>query len=117
MTNDNKCLAVGSNEYGRLGLGEIREHVVSLTPIDALNNVKVVDIECGENNCYAVSEDNNVYFWGMGNFEDIYKPTLLSDIKTNAEKLKEVSPPVAEEMGTEPTVSVISVNRFFLQAL
>lgn len=99
MTNDNKCFAVGRKEYGRLGLGELQQHVEVLTPIDALNKVKVVDIDCGENNSYAVTEDGKAFVWGMGssnqlgtgNEEDVLVPTMLESAQVRGKKLLRVS--------------------------
>lgn len=87
QTNDNKCFAIGRTNYGRLGLGETTEDVVDkLTPIEALANLDVVQLECGECCSFAVTSDGKAYSWGMGSNQqlglgsddDQLSPTLLT---------------------------------------
>lgn len=67
MTNDNKSFAIGRKEYGRLGLGEVNDDVVSeLRPIGDLGKLEIVQLECGESCSFAVTADGKLYSWGMG---------------------------------------------------
>lgn len=67
VTNDNKCFAIGRTNYGRLGIGDTTEEVIDkLTPIDALDKLDVVQLECGECCSFAVTTDGKVYSWGNG---------------------------------------------------
>lgn len=67
LTNDNKSFAIGRKEYGRLGLGHVSDEVVGeLRPIKALDNLDIVQLECGESCSFAVTGDGKAYSWGMG---------------------------------------------------
>lgn len=99
LTNDNKCFVIGRKEYGRLGLGDIKEDVDTLTPLAKLDGVKVIDIDCGDNNSFAVSEDGKAFVWGMGSSnqlgtgedEDVLEPKLLVSAQVRDKKLLKVS--------------------------
>lgn len=99
LTKDDKCFAIGRHEYGRLGLEGVKGDVESLTPIDALNSVKVTQLECGECCSFAVTEDGKVYSWGMGSNQqlglgsddDQLKPTLLTGAQVKERKVISVS--------------------------
>lgn len=67
LTNDNKSFAIGRKEYGRLGLGQVSDDVVSeLRPIKALDKLNIVQLECGESCSFAVTSDGKAFSWGMG---------------------------------------------------
>lgn len=99
LTNDNKCLAIGRKDYGRLGLGEIDEEVDKLMPIKALENINVVQLECGECCSFAVTEDGKTYSWGMGSNqqlgvgsdEDQFEPVLLTGVQVKERQVIRVS--------------------------
>lgn len=100
LTNDNKCYAIGRKEYGRLGLGEVTEELVDkLTPIKALENVNVVQLECGESCSFAVTDDGKAYSWGMGSNqqlgigsdEDQNEPVLLTGVQVKEKQVIKVS--------------------------
>ena len=66
---DNKgCVhAIGRVEYGRLGLGEeAKEDAVEPVAIPKLKNKKIRNVACGTAVSFAVSEDGQVFSWGMG---------------------------------------------------
>lgn len=71
LTTDNKCLAIGRQDYGRLGLGDVNEDIEQLTPIIALNGLRVQQLECGECCSFAITEDGKVYSWGMGSNQQL----------------------------------------------
>lgn len=100
LTNDNKCFAIGRKEYGRLGLGNVIEEVVDeLRPITALNNLKVIELECGEACSFALTADGKAYSWGLGtnqqlgvgSDEDKIEPTLLTGVQVKDKKVIKVS--------------------------
>lgn len=100
MNNDNKCFAIGRTNYGRLGLGDITEDVIDkLTPIDALDKLDIVLLECGEACSFAVTSDGQVYGWGMGSNqqlglgsdEDKLVPTLLTGVQVKDRQVINVS--------------------------
>jgi len=81
--------SLGRHDYGRLGLGKDCQTLGVPTPIPALEKVKCVEIACGNCVSYAVSEEGNVYSWGMGGNqlgiggsadsdpEDVWEPQLM----------------------------------------
>lgn len=85
LTNDNKVHAIGRKDYGRLGLGEVDDHVTELTLIGSISKQEIVKISCGESNSFAVSKDGKVYVWGMGTSsqlgtgdeDDVTEPKVL----------------------------------------
>ncbi|XP_046663779.1 regulator of chromosome condensation-like isoform X2 [Homalodisca vitripennis] len=58
--------SMGRKEYGMLGLGEKCTDMDRPTPIPALQGKKCIDISCGSSVSFAVTEDGEVYAWGMG---------------------------------------------------
>lgn len=100
MTNDDKCYAIGRTNYGRLGIGDTTEDVIDkLTPIDALADLDVVQLECGECCSFAVTSDGKVYSWGMGSNQqlglgsddDQLTPTLLTGVQVKDRHVLSVS--------------------------
>ncbi|KAH8270163.1 hypothetical protein KR018_005088 [Drosophila ironensis] len=89
LNNDQQCLVIGRHNYGRLGLGELNEDVVELTPVSKLAN-KVVSVGGGESCSYAIDEDGKLFSWGIGNCnqlgvgdgEDEWEPVLVSSKNT-----------------------------------
>lgn len=58
LTNANKAFAIGRKDYGRLGLGNLEAEVVdTLTPIKALDKLKIAQLACGESVSFAALED------------------------------------------------------------
>lgn len=99
ITNDNKCFAIGRKDYGRLGLGEVEDEVEKLTLIKDLEEVNVVQLECGECCSFALTEDGKAYSWGMGSNQqlgigsddDQFKPVLLTGVQVKEKKVIRVS--------------------------
>lgn len=84
LTNDNKCFAIGRKDYGRLGLGDVEgEDVDTLTPIQALNNFNVAQLDCGEACSFAVLDNgscvychNNMIVSNYKCFVCLFRPNL-----------------------------------------
>lgn len=99
LSNENKPFAIGRKEYGRLGLGEVNDDVVSeLRPINALGKLEIVQLECGESCSFAVTADGKVYSWGMGatqlgigSDDDQLKPVQLAGVQVKDRHVVSVS--------------------------
>jgi len=65
LTTDLKCSVVGRPEYGRLGLGDVKDVVEKPTIVKKLTE-KIVSVGCGEVCSYAVTIDGKLYSWGSG---------------------------------------------------
>ncbi|KAG7295142.1 hypothetical protein JYU34_022097 [Plutella xylostella] len=57
--------ALGRQEYGRLGL-EREGDAETLELIPALKNHTCVSVACGTSNSFAVTDNGEIYAWGMG---------------------------------------------------
>lgn len=99
LSNDNKVHAVGRKDYGRLGLGEVADHVTELTLIGSLSKQDIIKVSCGESNSFAVTKDGKVYVWGMGTSsqlgtgdeDDVQEPKLLVGAQVKEKNLLSVS--------------------------
>lgn len=85
LTNDHQVFSIGRKEYGRLGLGDVADDVTELSPIESLNDKKIISISCGAENNFGLSNDGKVYVWGSGtnsalgtgDEDDVVSPKLL----------------------------------------
>lgn len=99
LKNDNKVHVIGRKEYGRLGLGDVKEDAKTVTPVNALAGKNVVDICCGESVSFAVTDKGEVYAWGMGSNQqlgtgeedDETTPVLISSKQVQGKKIIGVS--------------------------
>lgn len=89
LDNKLRCFVVGRAEYGRLGLGDIKEGVSKLAEIPKITG-KVNYVNCGECCSYAITNDGKLYTWGMGSNnqlgvgdgDDELEPTLVQSKAT-----------------------------------
>lgn len=58
--------AWGVGTHGQLGLGEKIDYVSSPRPVNLPENVKIVQVSCGEQFTLALSENGDIYSWGDG---------------------------------------------------
>ncbi|EDV97460.1 regulator of chromosome condensation [Drosophila grimshawi] len=65
LDNAMRCLAVGRHNYGRLGLGDVKDVVSEPTAIKQLNG-KAAFVGCGETVSFTITNDGKLYSWGMG---------------------------------------------------
>lgn len=99
LTNDNKVHAIGRKDYGRLGLGDIKDDVEVLTPVGGLQKLDIVEINCGDCNTFAITKDGKIYVWGLGtnsqlgtgDDEDVLDPTLLAGAQVKEKNIISVS--------------------------
>lgn len=99
LTSQDKCYAIGRKDYGRLGLGDVEEDVDKLTPIKALDGIRVRQLECGECCSFALTEDGKAYSWGMGSNqqlgcgsdEDQAEPILLTGVQVREKHVIRIS--------------------------
>lgn len=100
LTNDNKCYAIGRKDYGRLGIGEIEEELIDkVTLIKKLDDLKIVQLDCGECCSFAVTDDGKAYSWGMGSNQqlgvgsddDQFEPVLLTGAQVRDRQVIRIS--------------------------
>lgn len=99
LKNDDKVYSIGRKEYGRLGLGKVPEDVETLTLIPKLKDKQIVDISCGDCTAFALTDEGEVYAWGIGsnsqlgtgNDEDVWEPVLLTGVQVKDKKVVRVS--------------------------
>lgn len=65
-TADGKVYGVGRADYGRLGLGDGATHQSLPVEVKALGEQKIQNVSCGEVVSFAVTEERQMYSWGMG---------------------------------------------------
>ncbi|KAF2883463.1 hypothetical protein ILUMI_22705 [Ignelater luminosus] len=112
INEDGKTYAIGRKEYGRLGLGENCEDATILTEISALKDKNVINISCGSASSFAVTEEGELYGWGMGTVgqlgtgedEDRFEPTLIKSKQLTDRQVFRVS------SGGQHTVVLASSN-------
>ncbi|XP_068149326.1 regulator of chromosome condensation [Drosophila tropicalis] len=94
LDDDLRCLVVGRPEYGRLGLGDVKEVVSKLTAVPKIKS-KLIYVGCGECCSYAIDEDGKLYTWGMGSNnqlgvgdgEDELEPVLVQSKATSEKRI------------------------------
>ncbi|XP_076788262.1 putative E3 ubiquitin-protein ligase HERC6 isoform X2 [Arvicanthis niloticus] len=59
-----KVFAWGAGSEGQLGTGEFKEISFMPTKINALNDIKIIQVSCGHYHSLALSEDGHVFSWG-----------------------------------------------------
>lgn len=60
---------MGNNSQGRLGVGDKRLDNSSVPRlVESLSKEKIVIIACGKGHSAAISNNGDVYMWGMGGF-------------------------------------------------
>lgn len=62
LTNDNKCYVIGRKDYGRLGIGQVSEHIETLTQVKSLDDKVIEHITCGEACSFAITNDGKYNF-------------------------------------------------------
>ncbi|KYQ92740.1 hypothetical protein DLAC_06744 [Tieghemostelium lacteum] len=72
LTNDGMVFGFGSSKYGQIsqGMSNILD-IDTSTPIrigESLYNEFVTQISCGSYHCLALSENGNIYSWGLNDF-------------------------------------------------
>ncbi|XP_026463612.1 regulator of chromosome condensation [Ctenocephalides felis] len=99
IDSEGKCYALGRHEYGRLGVGDVKEDAKDIIEIPLLKDIKCIDVSCGLTSSFAVTENGDVYAWGMGgngelgtgSEEDALTPVKLTGKHINGKKVLAVS--------------------------
>ncbi|XP_017048544.1 regulator of chromosome condensation [Drosophila ficusphila] len=94
LSTDLKCSVVGRPEYGRLGLGDVKDVVEKPTLVKKLTD-KIEAVGCGEVCSYAISEDGKLYSWGsgvnnqlgVGDGDDELEPVVVISKNTQNKKM------------------------------
>jgi regulator of chromosome condensation len=118
LTNDNKVHAIGRRDYGRLGLGEVKDDVQKLTPIGSLQKIDILDINCGDCNTLAITKDGKIYVWGLGTNsqlgtggdDDVLEPTLLTGAQVKEKNAISVS------SGGQHSLFIVEVPELIVKA-
>lgn len=99
LNNDNKVYVIGRKDYGRLGVGEIPDNLEVLTPVKSLDKQKIVDISCGDQCSFALSDKGDVYAWGfgsnyqlgLGKDDDVDTPQIVAGAQVKDKRLLKVT--------------------------
>lgn len=99
MTNDKKIYSIGRKDYGRLGLGSLKDDITELTEIVELRDKGIVSISCGAENSFGLTQEGKVFVWGNGNSstlgtgdeEDVPIPKVLVTAQTKDKTILAVS--------------------------
>lgn len=98
LSKDKKCYAIGRKDYGRLGLGNLNDHIEKFEEIKVLSDKNIIDISCGDAQSFAVTNDGKLYVFGSntnnqlgtGSSRDEEEPVLLT-AKVQDKKILKVS--------------------------
>uniref|UniRef100_A0A2C9JH32 RCC1-like domain-containing protein n=2 Tax=Biomphalaria glabrata TaxID=6526 RepID=A0A2C9JH32_BIOGL len=66
LHSSGKVYTLGRGDYGRLGLGENCEEKTKPTIVPALENCKAVNVGAGGCVSFAVTDNGDLFSWGMG---------------------------------------------------
>ncbi|KAF6200519.1 hypothetical protein GE061_004962 [Apolygus lucorum] len=109
LNSEGEVYVLGRKEYGRLGLGQDSEDATVPTKVEVCPGKKVVGISCGSFTSFALVEDGSLYSWGMGSVmlgvgdeEDLWKPTLIKGKQLENRKIVQV------ESGGQHTVVLVN---------
>lgn len=99
LKNDGSCYAVGRSDYGRLGLGTLNGDITELQSIKGLSDKFVVCVSCGEAQSFALTDDGELFSWGMGsNYQlgtgsddDALEPVQIISKQTEGKRIIRVS--------------------------
>ncbi|KAG5890644.1 hypothetical protein JTB14_034933 [Gonioctena quinquepunctata] len=99
LDDDGKVYALGRKDYGRLGLGGDCKDPEELQLISSLEDKKVINVACRSATSFAVTEDGDLYGWGMGTngqlgtgkSSNCEVPTLIKSKQVQDEKVFRVS--------------------------
>ncbi|KAJ8959441.1 hypothetical protein NQ318_022133 [Aromia moschata] len=99
LDENGKAYAIGRKEYGRLGLGKDCQDATELQLITSLDDKKIVHVACGSTTSFAVTEEGELYGWGMGtngqlgtgDEDDCELPTLIKSKQLQDRKVYRAS--------------------------
>ena len=79
LTRYKQVYATGANNLGQLGIDSLESQVNSPVRVEAMSDKSVRDITCGESS-FAITEQGEMYVWGLYNLELYRKPFRPSGI-------------------------------------
>ena len=79
LTRFKQVYATGANNLGQLGIDSLESQVNSPVRVEAMSDKSVRDITCGESS-FAITEQGEMYVWGLYNLELYRKPFRPSGI-------------------------------------
>ncbi|KAL5291359.1 RCC1 family protein [Megaselia abdita] len=93
LKKDKKVYTIGRHDYGRLGLGELKEDVTELKCVGKLKDI--VDVSAGEAQSFAIDSNGKVYAWGMGSSlqlgtgveDDSIEPAVIESKQTQGKEI------------------------------
>ncbi|XP_056643617.1 regulator of chromosome condensation isoform X1 [Diorhabda sublineata] len=96
---DGNVYAIGRKDYGRLGLGKGCEDADELKIVNTLSGKKIINVACGSATSFAVSEEGDLFGWGMGTNgqlgtgeeDDCEEPTVIKSKQLQDKKVFRVS--------------------------
>lgn len=72
----------GNNLYGQLGLGCLEnQNTPQCVKSFHFENKKIIKIDCGNYNSFAITQNQNVYAWGINYFKGVKTPTRTSNFE------------------------------------
>ena len=99
LTTTNELYAWGYNGNGQLGLGDTENRLTpTLVPASYYGNKQIKKIVAGADSIYLLTEDGDVYVWGLNNYgqlgfgdtNDRLTPTLLPKSSYGNETVKDI---------------------------
>lgn len=111
--------SVGINSKGQLGVGDL-ERRLQFTVVPKLRGLGVHSVEAGDNVCYAVAENHDVYVWGGGGYaasRNNQNVSHITDIrKSTGKTLNWLEPELCVEFGGEEIVAVSVGSSHYIAA-
>lgn len=80
ISKSNALYMFGLNCYGQLGLGDNVDRFLPAL-VEYFDNVRIIDIDCGENHTACITSKHKCYTWGLGDNHQLGHETILSENK------------------------------------
>jgi alpha-tubulin suppressor-like RCC1 family protein len=113
--------SIGTNNKGQLGLGDLEKRL-HFTAIPQLRGIGVNTVCAGDNVCYVVTEQHDVYVWGGGGAVKTFNASKDNERKSKdiriqkAKTLNWLEPDLCMELGGEEIVGVAAGSSHYVAA-